>query len=77
MNANGACGIGGYVALGNPLSGGGGSSLYGGGGQARTSMGTGINATNYGSGGSGGASTTVSAAGGDGSAGLIVVWEYA
>ncbi len=77
INCNGAPGIGGYMALGNPLSGNGGSSLYGGGGLGRISPGAGAAAVDYGSGGAGALSTTVNAAGGNGSGGLIVVWEYA
>jgi len=59
-------------STGNAQFGRGGSSIYGGG--ANT---VGGNAGNYGSGGAGAFATAANAAGGNGSAGLIVVWEFA
>lgn len=60
------------------LSGAGGSSIYGGGGQPTNIGAAGNNATNYGSGGSGGAAgTATNRAGGNGTAGLVIVWEFA
>lgn len=72
-NAGGAC----MMVLGAVSGGAGSGSIYGGGGNALSTVGTGNNAQNYGSGG-GGAVTgaTTNRAGGNGTAGLIVVWEY-
>lgn len=69
---------GGYatIALGQARSGNGGSSIYGGGAICPSGATAGNAGSNYGSGGSGGISTTVSSAGGLGSAGVIVVWEF-
>ena len=76
----GSIGIGG---LGSCASGGGGNSIYGGGAAAIynatfPSSTAGSNATNYGGGGSGAvsASGTVNRAGGNGSAGIIIIWEF-
>lgn len=78
FNSGGAPGIYGFCdGSGTNVSGNGGSSHYGGGALGALSTVTGIAASNYGSGGSGGSSTTVSRAGGAGTAGLIVVWEFA
>ena len=78
FNSGGAPGIYGFSdGSGTNVSGNGGSSHYGGGALGALSTVTGIAASNYGSGGSGGSSTTVSRAGGAGTAGLIVVWEFA
>lgn len=78
FNASGAAGANGVSVLGNGCGGGGGSSIYGGGavGEAN-SLAAGNVAGSYGSGG-GGAYTgaTTDRAGGNGSAGLIIVWEY-
>jgi hypothetical protein len=63
-------------AAGN--AGSGGSSIYGGGARGAAGAAAGINAGNYGSGGSGaGTGQTTNRAGGDGTAGLIIVWEFA
>lgn len=78
FNAGGGPGMFGLAdGTGTNISGNGGSSHYGGGALGTTSIGAGVAGKNYGSGGSGGSSTTVSAAGGAGSAGLIIVWEFA
>jgi hypothetical protein len=77
FNSKGAPGFSGLAILGSTISGNGGSSIYGGGAIGQSSVGAGIAGGNYGSGGSGGLSTTVSAAGGAGSAGLIIIWEFA
>lgn len=77
INSSGAPGTIGMTVLGNLASGAGGSSIYGGAGTSiANTTGAGNNAGNYGSGGSGAATTTVSLAGGNGSAGLIIVWEF-
>ena len=78
VNANGAVGGGSSAIFGIALSGYGASSPIGGGGNSLNTSGTGNNATVYASGGSGaltGAATN--RAGGNGSAGLIIVWEFA
>ncbi len=75
INAGGTAGTSSFGVGGGVEAGCGGGSHYGGGANA-VSLGTGNNGQNYGSGGSGGVSTTVSAAGGTGSAGLIIVWEF-
>lgn len=68
-------GYGTAVSIAN--SGQGGSSIYGGGGITLLTNNTAGNAaSNYGSGGSGGYAFTASQAGGAGSAGLIIVWEF-
>lgn len=77
FNAGGAPGNFGVVALTANCSGNGGSSLYGGGGVGINSTpAIGTAASNYGSGGGGALSTTTSFAGGAGSPGLIIVWEF-
>ena len=78
FNAAGAPGAYGLSALANLSSGNGGSSIYGGGGAGITNaVGAGNAAGSYGSGGSGGSATTSAAAGGNGSAGIIIIWEFA
>jgi hypothetical protein len=77
INSGGAAGMDAFAASSAAMGGTGGSSIYGGGAAAQNALTTGITASAYGSGGSGGLSTTVSAAGGVGSAGLIIVWEFA
>lgn len=79
FNSRGAPGQSGLVLLGTTASaaGMGGNSIYGGAGAGNvTAAAVGIAAGNYGSGGGGAIATTVSKAGGDGTAGLIVVWEF-
>ncbi len=76
INTAGTPGSPGIIILGSAISGNGGSNIFGGGAVGKTS-GAGNNGGNYGAGGAGGASTTVSAAGGNGSAGVIIVWEFA
>ncbi|WP_312058985.1 phage tail protein [Pantoea septica] len=69
----------GYYAVNGWLSGAGASSPFGGGGTQVGLTGAGVNATGYGSGGSG-ASTAEMASGqpgGAGTPGLVIVWEYA
>ncbi len=60
------------------ITGGGGSSIYGGGALGvNSSSAVGSTANNYGAGGSGaGTGAATSRAGGDGSPGLIIVWEF-
>jgi len=81
VNAGGAPGAGGVVLIvATPivLSGEGGSSQMGGGGLGLVAVGNGNNATGFGAGG-GGAATGASVArtGGNGTAGAIIVEEYA
>ena len=77
LNAAGAPGLFGMNdGAGTSLSGNGGSSHYGGGALASGSPNAGNAAGNYGSGGSGGSAFVTSLAGGAGSAGLIIVWEF-
>lgn len=61
------------------MSGRGASSPYGKGGGPISTQGNGIAASGYGSGGSGGISYASSAAqaGGSGTGGIVVIWEYA
>ena len=75
INVQGAPGSYGATTLGAVIPSFGGSSHYGG-GAITTGIGAGKTAGNYGSGGSGGYSITTSVAGGVGSAGLIIVWEF-
>lgn len=72
INVSGSPGNGGSSV--NAISGGsGGSSAFGYGGGGAGTQSTGSNAQNYGAGGAGGVNNT---AGGHGSAGIVVVWEY-
>lgn len=57
-------------------SGHGGSSFFGAGGVGRTSQGTGNAGTGYGAGGGGAMSSSSSYAGGAGSTGVLIVWEF-
>lgn len=78
--SNGEPGYGGVVLINNQaMSGAGGDSRFGGGAQGRLTHGTGLTATNYGAGGSGGCSLNNggTVAGGAGANGLIRVWEFA
>jgi hypothetical protein len=78
VNANGATGGVGISVLGNAASGLGASSPIGGGGQSVISAAAGNNATVYASGGSGAMTgATTNRAGGNGSGGLIIVWQFA
>lgn len=79
INATGYPGEGGWGTAGYGVSGAGGNSIYGGGGAGLYhSEATGHAATNYGAGGGGAfCNTTASQAGGAGSGGLIIVWEFA
>ena len=70
LNTTGAPGIYGATVLGNVTSGVGGSGIYGSGGKASAAAG-------YGAGGGGATSTTTNTAGFNGTAGLIIVWEFA
>lgn len=77
VNANGATGERGLQILTIATSGAGASSPIGGGGQSVTSAATGNNASVYASGGSGAMTgATTNRAGGNGSGGLIIVWEF-
>lgn len=75
LNIKGSGGTQGFSVLGatngNAVPGNGGDSYYGGGATGATQVGG-----NYGGGGSGAVSSTVSAVGGVGAGGLIVVWEF-
>jgi len=81
INANGHGGVVGAdfaIAASGVLSGGGGGSIYGDGGQQKVYAGAGNNGAGYGAGG-GGACQVDNAtdyAGGNGTDGLVVVWEY-
>lgn len=76
FNAGGMPGCNGLAIVGLVRSGEGGSSIYGGGARGVT-VAAGNAAANYGSGGSGGSTgATTDRAGGNGSAGLIIVWEF-
>ncbi len=76
-NASGSAGGAGIFFSGAGVSGTGGSvGEWGAGGQGRNSVGAGLNASGIGSGGAGAISTTSSLAGGNGSIGLIIVYEY-
>ncbi len=83
VNVVGMPGGNGTSGLGGGTSGPGGNSIYGGGatGVTQNSAGStvGTNASGYGSGGSGAIAlnTTTDRAGGNGFAGIVVVWEYA
>lgn len=77
VNANGGPGGWGLAVLGNVGSGFGGNSYFGGGAPSISNNTlNGVNATNYGGGGSGACATTVNKTGGNGAAGIIVVWEF-
>ena len=77
FNVQGEAGFAGWTITGTAVSGQGGSSHYGGGAKAiNTGEATGTAAGNYGSGGSGGIAVNGNVAGGTGSPGLIVVWEF-
>lgn len=83
FNTSGNGGQNGVGTGGSACSGGGGNSHYGGGAQGvfnstLTTSTAGTNATTYGGGGSGAVAFTgtTTRAGGNGSAGLIVVWEF-
>lgn len=77
INSTGRPGNAGLAVLGNLCGGNGGSSIYGGGGLGICNTTAAGNAAGlYGSGGGGASGTTVSLAGGAGSAGLIIVWEF-
>lgn len=78
VNTGGDTAMGGIVlsaSLG--LSGGGGSSHLGGGAQCKQFVGAGNAAANYGAGGSGAYSVgATNYAGGNGSQGIIIIWEF-
>jgi len=79
FNAAGSCGLA-VKSDGNDYAGGGamgGSSIYGGGGQRTHTPESHNDGTGYGGGGGGGYASSGNEEGGDGTAGLIVVWEYA
>lgn len=77
VNSTGSPGTVGLTISGNLASGSGASSIFGGGAIGIIgATGAGNNASGYGAGGSGASSTTVAFAGGNGSAGLIRVWEF-
>jgi hypothetical protein len=81
LNASGTQGGTGIALSGNAVPGTGGSSVFGGGANAPTvtgGSGNGLAGSAYGGGGSGGYALNllVNAAGGAGSAGVIVVWEF-
>ncbi len=80
INANGHGGVVGAnlaIAASGVTSGGGGGSIYGDGGQQKTS-GAGNNGAGYGAGGGGACqvNNATDYAGGNGTDGLVVVWEY-
>lgn len=82
INSGGIPGTMGFAAgtsSGFVKSGNGGSSLYGNGGVGADGTAAGTAATGYGSGGSGGAclASASAQAGGNGSDGIVIVWEYA
>ena len=83
INANGDSGVGATLATGGGGAGKGAASIYGGGGLAAVLNTTGgvagTAATGFGSGGGGAVSLNqaTNRAGGAGTAGLVVVWEYA
>lgn len=65
------------LRLAGGVSGYGAKSMFGGGGASRNTAGAGANGGNYGSGGSGATSnSTTGFAGGAGSGGVIVIWEF-
>ena len=71
--SNGGSGI---VALGKGFSGAGGTSYVGAGGNSVIAAGNGVQGVGFGSGGSGGFSSTVSSTGGAGNQGCIIVFAY-
>lgn len=77
LNLTGQGGGIGYASLGNGFTGFGGSNIFGCGAISKNTIGTGLTGQGFGSGGGGGLSTTVTAPGGSGTAGIIVVWEFA
>jgi hypothetical protein len=66
------------LAAAQNCGGAGGKGPYGGGGIAQKTAAAGVNAANYGAGGGGACnlSSVNSFAGGDGSAGVIIIWEF-
>jgi len=76
VNTKGSPGMYGFTITGNLGSGKGGDSMFGGGSPGRTTAGDGNSTGGYGGGGGGGAATTTSFAGGAGTDGLIIVWEF-
>lgn len=66
----------GVFASNAAFGGAGGGSRFGGGAAAQATGSAGANAATFGAGGSGAASFDANRAGGNGSAGVIVVWEY-
>ena len=74
----GAVGANLAVTASGLIGGGGGNSIYGAGGAQRTSEGAGPDGSGYGAGGGGACSvnSTTNLAGGDGTGGLVIVWEY-
>lgn len=78
VNAAGESGQSGLLLTSNALSGAGGSSFFGG-GAPQVAASAGAVAVSLGSGGGGAASqaSTAARAGGNGAAGLCIVWEYA
>ena len=77
INSAGSAGALGLVVFTSNVSGNGGASIFGGGGAGISgSASAGNNGNGYGGGGGGALSTTTSFAGGNGSAGLIRVWEF-
>lgn len=82
LNATGTQGGTGVALSGNATPGTGGSSIFGGGANAPTvtgGSGNGLAGSNYGGGGSGGYALNLlaNAAGGAGSLGVIIIWEFA
>lgn len=77
INFTGGPGATSLAVNGNPASGNGGSSHYGGGAVGLAGTGAGNNASVYGAGGSGSVAGAANTAGGNGSAGVIIVWEFA
>ena len=77
FNSSGSAGSAGLNISGTALSGAGApAGEYGAGGASKNTTGAGNAATGIGAGGSGAISSTSSAAGGNGSAGLIIVYEF-
>lgn len=76
INMSGGYGGYGIANLTNGSSGGGGRSFYAPGAAPSAAQGTGNTASGHGGGGGGGLSTTTDQAGGPGSDGFIVVWEF-
>lgn len=81
FNSTGATGQPGVGTSFSSVGGGGGSGMYGGSANPRflltTTSVAGNAGTNYGGGGGGAATGSTNAAGGNGSAGLIIIWEFA